>query len=129
MGVMLREIDICTNNANWNPEFVVDQELTRKSLRVKDLGVFLNFGAEEEVLFSKFRGNLHSANAENDFLRMECRYDTDRPDGILNNNYLINRFSLEARLTINKNPNNLKPQLDGRLVFGGLVGEEAKFEA
>ncbi len=51
MGVMLKELDIATNNSNWKPEFVVDQELTRKSLRLTDLALFLSYGSEEEVLF------------------------------------------------------------------------------
>ena len=52
---------------------------------------------------------------------MECGFDSDKSDSLQWNSYIIERFSIEARLTINKNPHNLNPQLEGHLVFGKWV--------
>ena len=46
MGLILGELNLCTNNSKWMPEFVFDSDFTRKSLKVKDLALFVNHGSE-----------------------------------------------------------------------------------
>lgn len=51
IGLTLAELSMNTSSSNWVPKFVVGEDLMRKSLKIKDLALFLNYGPEEKILF------------------------------------------------------------------------------
>lgn len=76
MGLILAEVAVATNNAKWKPQFVVDPEFTRKSLKIKDLALFLNYGDRDETEFELFKHRVGGGakDPEYAFLLMECGY-------------------------------------------------------
>ena len=88
IGLQLAELSMTTSNSNWSPQFVVGDDLMRKSLKIKDLALFLNYGPEDKILFEKFGKFIDKKDPQLEFGRIECTLVPARPRFLMDNNFI-----------------------------------------
>ena len=101
-------------NDKWQQQFIANAEITNKQFSVKDFAVYMNFqeitegkGEDAEILFDQITKDWKETDLDKKymkFLKKECSFE----DSALNN-YLIERFEMTLRASINKNVRNKKP--------------------
>jgi hypothetical protein len=135
----LRYLKIFTANHKWEKDFVTKEDICNKTLKIKDLSVFLNF--DKDILYDDIMEDLDIESLDEDvqeemrkmgdtsgdmkmhayryFLSDECQSQRVY-------SYIIDNFGMETHLKLNKAPKqNNKPQIDLNIVFGGeFSGEE-----
>lgn len=94
-------------NDDWEPEFIANKEITNKQFSVKDFAVYMNFSNDRSaVLFDELTKGWPETDQNSKymrFLKQECSFAN--PD----NQYIIERFCLDLRVSLNKNVKNKEP--------------------
>ena len=115
-------------NDMWQPQFIAGAEITNKEFSIKDFAVYMNFSenkaslgsgrvwTETDILFDDITRDWRERDDQKymKFLRRECEFQNAEK-----NNYIIERFELTLRASINKNVKNRKPQIWANMVLGG----------
>ncbi len=123
LGLVIGSIQAHTMNEKWQQQFIANAEITNKQFSVKDFAVYMNFqeleraGGESEILFDSLTKDWKETDVDKKymrFLKRECSFE----DSALNN-FLIERFEMTLRASINKNVRNKKPQIWANMVLGG----------
>ena len=124
LGLVIGSIQAHTMNDKWQQQFIANAEITNKQFSVKDFAVYMNFqeitegkGEDAEILFEQITKDWKETDLDKKymrFLRRECSFE----DSALNS-FLIERFEMTLRASINKNVRNKKPQIWANMVLGG----------
>ena len=120
LGVVIGSMEAQTMSDAWVPEFIANKEITNKQFTIKDFAVYMNFSsdAREVVLFDHLTKEWTDAEDYDAkcrrFLMQECSFSNP------NNNYVIERYSADMRIALNKNLKNMQPQIWANIVMGGI---------
>lgn len=110
-------------NDQWQPQFIANAEITNKQFTIKDFAVYMNVdlsadgGYWKAILCDDLTLDWKEKDADakyKRFLKQECSFEKSSF-----NSYLIERFCLQARVSLNKNVRNKKPQVWAHAVLGG----------
>lgn len=116
-------------NDKWQPQFIAGAEITNKEFSIKDFAVYMNFSenkaplgsgkvwTERDILFDDITKEWRDKDVDQRymrFLKKECEFEFAE-----SNNYIVERFELTLRASINKNVRNRKPQIWANMVLGG----------
>ena len=115
MGLLLKEFSIHTTASDWKTEIMsLGEELTHKLGIINNFSLFLDYETDSSKNIDIDRLINDSTNKVYlDILRAEFDHEATH-------HYIIDKFGLEARLKLNKNPLvNQLPQLEVDLLFGG----------
>jgi len=151
VGVCLEAIQLYTCNNKWNKEFVSGKDISLKMAKITNFQIFLNFtnlnrgGEEDSIRFDELTQDMHIDDVRDDEIKKIIKTRQERgvePNptivrtknflleeikGKRKNRNLIERFCIEARVKLNKDPKkNDKPMLDINLVIGGKFKEGKK---
>ena len=115
IGVKLFEANVVTCNSQWNVEYVSDAKVCNKLLRIKDFSIFIDYDAG--VVSSKnsakgTRGEVVNRLMNEDFAKK------------LNHKYVLFPVTMEAKLVINKKPEEGKE----KVVIGLGQNDEFKMD-
>ncbi|CAI2359786.1 unnamed protein product [Moneuplotes crassus] len=118
LGIHLEALQLYTCNERWERDFVSGEDISLKMAKITNFELYLNFskpGQEDEdgVSFGEFEEDMNLSEVVQDQLNQHDR-----------NRNLIEKFCIEARIRLNKNPKkNNKPMVDINLVIGGKFME------
>jgi hypothetical protein len=143
IGICLEAIQLYTCNSKWERAFVTGEDISLKMAKITNFQIYLNYldkanGDETPVRFDELTEDIHIDEIEDGEIRriIESRQEkgvNPNPTVVRTKNFLLNeikrnkknrnlieKFCIEARVRLNKNPKkNLKPMVDINLVIGG----------
>jgi hypothetical protein len=150
LGICLEAIQLYTCNNKWMKDFVSGKDISLKMAKITNFQIFLNFaeterGSTDKVKFKDLTEDMHIDDVMDDEIRdiimkRKEKGVTPSPTIVRTKNFLleeilskrknrnlIEKFCIEARIKLNKDPKkNEKPQLDINLVIGGKFKEGKK---
>jgi len=120
LGIVIGSIQAETMNDKWQPQFTAGAEVTNKEFSIRDFAVYMNVNtsadSEKAILFDDITSSWKENGDDkySQFLKRECKFESSK-----DNSYLIERFQLQVRASLNKNVRNRKPQFWVNAVLGG----------
>eukprot|EP00347_Sterkiella_histriomuscorum_P017164 403350423 len=138
LGFMLKEFSTFTSGSDWKTKLMTQgEDITFKLAKLKNFTIFMDYEFEDQKQIMEQRGiqylddqeqqNLVEYKIDYEGLKNDkgnqifmdiLKNELERKD--IKHTYIIDRFSMEARLQLNKNPkSNKKPQIDVNVLMGG----------
>ena len=111
--MVLREIKAFSCDSNWNPSFNTDDTMCFKQIHLESLSVYLDYNVEV-INILKFYNKKLETSFEN--------FITDDFNSAIQHNYLIQPFSLTAKLSFCKEKENFViPLIHANIIFHSFM--------